>query len=158
VTGRAWALRAAPVLVTVLLLSGCGAVGPEAGRVRLIQAMRRWNAADLTSYTYQVRRLCFCLPEWIGPYEVRVVSGSVVAVVDSGDGEPIDPAVAEHFPSVDGLFAIVDEAIRDGAHRVDVSYDQTTGRPIRIDIDRREQTADDEVTYTSTDPEPLPSG
>jgi len=139
-----------------LCLSGCDATGPEAGRVRLIQAMRRWNAADLTSYTYRVTRSCECLRESSGQREVRVVGGVVESVIWPESLTPVGPEYVHLFPSVKGLFEIIDEAIRDETDRLKVHYDPTTGTPLRIEIGHPE--VDAGVTYTSTVPEPLPSG
>lgn len=142
-------------MATALPLSGCGATGPSAGRVRLIQAMRRWNAADLRSYTYRVRRSCYCPPESSGLREVRVVEGVVESVIWLEGETPVGPTSAQRFPSVEGLFAIIDEAIREGTNRVDVNCDPATGTPLRIEIVSTE-VVDVGVIYESTVPEPLP--
>ena len=150
------ALGAARMMLACLILGGCGLVGPSNDdRSDLERAMGRWAASGNESYTYTLRRLCYCLPETIGPYEVRVVAGTPAAVVRPEDGEPIDPEYAHLFPGVDGLFEIIDDALREGADRLDVEYDSATGTPIRIDIDYIEAAADDEILYESTIPEPF---
>jgi hypothetical protein len=77
----------------------------------------------------------------------------VTAVVRPEDGTPIPEEYADLFPSVEGLFEIIEEALNEGADRVDVEYDPPTGTPIRIDIDYIEAAVDDEILYESTVPE-----
>jgi hypothetical protein len=141
--------------VAALVLSGCGLLSPsDDERDTLEKAMRRWDAVGPTDYTYLVRRICYCVPESMGPFEVRVLQGSH-DVYDPVTRDLIDPEYVDLFPPVDGLFDIIDHALREGADRLDVDYDRRTGTPIRIDIDYMEGAADDEIRYESTIPEPL---
>lgn len=145
------------MVLSGLLVVGCGGpVGPDEGeRSDLERAQGLWAGSRPGAYQFTVRRLCFCVPEAVGPYEVTVVAGAVTAVVRPEDGMPVPEEYAGLFPSVEGLFSIIDDALREGAHRLDVEYDPTTGTPVRIDIDYIEAAADDEILYESTVPEPF---
>jgi hypothetical protein len=120
----------------------------------LERAMRRWDAVGPEDYTYLVRRICYCVPESMGPFEVRIFQGTH-DVYDPVTHELIDAEYVDLFPSVDGLFDVIDQALRGGADRLEVDYDRRTGTPLRIDIDYMEGAADDEIRYDSTIPEPF---
>lgn len=52
------------------------------------------------------------------------------------------------FDTVEGLFGVIQHAIDEDADEVDVTYDEATGRPERIDIDWMTNADDDEVGIT----------
>ena len=81
--------------------------------------------------------------------------GDPPVVIRPEDGQPVEAPVADAFPPVSGLFAVIDDALLRGAHRVDVEYDHETGTPLRLSIDYDEGLADEELLYWSTVPEPL---
>lgn len=144
-----WALFLAP-----LLLWGCSLVDPgNEDRDALDRARQRWAAVGPSTYTYLVRRACECLPETTGPFEVRVVDGQRQAVIRPETGEALEMPLADAFPAVEGLFDIIDDALREGAYRVDVDYDRGTGTPLRMSIDYDQALADEELLYWSTVPE-----
>jgi len=69
------------------------------------------------------------------------MSGPVVVVVRNKivesrryvrSGAAVAPTYDELFPTIDGLFAIIDAAVRDGTRPLDVRYDPTHGYPTRI--------------------------
>jgi uncharacterized protein DUF6174 len=88
------------------------------------------------------------------------MSGPVVVVVRDGVIESrrytsTDAAVpsthAALFPSIDGLFDVIEAARREDPARLDVTYDPRYGYPTRISIDYDAVTVDDEVMYQVRD-------
>ena len=69
--------------------------------------------------------------------------------VDSGD--PVPASFAELFPSVDGLFDILEAAIVGDAHVIEVTYDTVSGVPIDLWIDYVENIADEELGFRVTE-------
>lgn len=151
-----WRRRAPFLVLASLLLAACSLLDPDNDdRIALERARSRWEAIGPPSYTYLVRRACECLPGTTGPFEVKVVDGERQAVIRPETGEELEASLADAFPTVVGFFDIVDDALRRGAHRVDVDYDAATGTPVRVSIDYDERVADEELLYWSTLPEPL---
>jgi hypothetical protein len=113
-----------------------------------------WRAAGIRDYTYRLRRICFCLPESLGPAWVTV-RGSVLVteVVYVDGGEPMPEQYAEGFLSVEGLFDLIDDALERGAAVVDVTYDPETGVPLDVFIDYEARMADEEMGYAAGLPE-----
>ena len=135
---------AAALLVAV---AGCDDAtapgGDELGAARV-----RWAQRGPASYSVTVYRGCECLREMSGPVVVTVVERTVAARAYAEGGAPVGLALAEHFPSVEQLFARIDAARRARVDRLEVTYDPVLGHPVRVLIDPDEVVADDEVTYT----------
>ena len=112
----------------------------------------------MRSYVYTLERQCFCTAETRGPFVVTVRDGRVAEVrrLAGGmtpDGQPVagalDPAPQNRL-TIDDLFALVRGAHRDGAARIDATYDARLGHPTRVWIDRSAQMADEEIGYVVT--------
>jgi hypothetical protein len=141
-------LGLAAALLTFTLAACSSATAP--GRdVALARA--RWAQRGPASYSITVARSCECLDEWTGPVVVIVRNGVVESRHYTRDGAAVPPQYADLFPSVEGLFGIIETARREGAAQLDVSYDPTFGYPARIAIDWHATHVDDEVTYRASD-------
>ena len=133
----------------VVSLAGCRS---PAGPGEVLQAARaRWAEAGIADYSITVRRSCECTPEMIGPVVVEVRGGAVVSRQYSSNGAAVSPGLAASFPSVEGLFEILDDAARTRAQRVEARYDSQLGYPTYVAIDPDRLVADDEIIYSVTD-------
>jgi hypothetical protein len=101
---------------------------PQGG---LATARARWAARGPDSYAVTVTRSCECLPEASGSVRVTVKSKTVESRIYTSSGAAVTAQYASAFPSVEELFAMIDEAIRRGAS-VEVKYDPTLGYPTRF--------------------------
>jgi hypothetical protein len=152
--------RRGPALVLASLLSvaaavSCGILDPEdPDRDALESARDRWEDQGPDSYRMNVTRICFCAVEWIGPVLVRVTPTGVTRTYVS-DGRAVLVDAERFFPTVEGLFDEIEEALEEGAHRVQATYDPRSGAPLEVFIDYDERVADEEQGWTLTAPEPL---
>lgn len=113
----------------------------------LARAELRWGRTGTNSYTVDVTRSCYCLPESVGPVTVSVRNGTVESRTFS-DGSAVPADLHDSFPDVPGLFALIADALRGGAH-VSASYHPVHGAPTEVFIDYEAQMADDEVFYSA---------
>lgn len=128
------------------LLAACEPLGlGDDGRDRLEENRRRWERNGYASYDLTVRAHCFC--GIVEPVRIEVRDGVRVATILVSSGEPV-PVQADWFPTVPGLFDIVEDAIERDAHALDVRYHDDLGVPMRIEIDYIGNAIDDEVTWT----------
>ena len=143
------------LLLGCLALSSCSLFGPDDERTDLEAARQRWASARFESYTFTFTRSCECWPAL--PARIVVERDTVRAVLDPATGEPlrIPPmdtlalaAYPDAYPTVEALFDVIERAAREKADRLQVTYDARLGHPTQIEIDYREDAADDEVTYT----------
>ena len=150
--GRSATLAVALILAPLLV--ACGAATATAPASVLL-AQRRWAERGPADYRMTVTRSCECLPSMTGPVVVTVHDGVVTARHYAATGAPVPPELADAFPSVNGLFARIAGARRQGAARIDVVYDPRFGHPVDIDIDVDVQVADEEIVYAVRDLTPL---
>lgn len=145
--GRArWA---AACLAACLVASGCGILdaGPQGAEDDLRRAQARWVRAAIDDYDIVVSRMCFCLE--VGPVLVRVRNGvrvETVVVVDDAEG-PLAPNLIAFYPTIDELFGLIQEAVRDGVHELRVTYHPSLGFPTDLWVDRSPSIADEEFGY-----------
>lgn len=142
------ALRRTILAATLSLgLLGCGdGTSPISQRLELDANRAKWQRAGLVSYTYTLQQLCFCA--FTQPVRLYVVNDVVVRALASSGDSAVSP---QFFPTVDRLFAFIDDAIARRAAVLRVTYDPTLGYPVEIVYDGALNTADDEVTYHVTD-------
>ncbi len=148
-----WFVRFAVSLTAALALAACSDATSPSGE--LAAARRLWAERAPPSYSIVVFRSCECTQQMSGPTLVIVRNGNVESRQYVANGEPVPAAFVNGFPSVDGLFEIIERALRYPAHRLDVDYDATLGYPLRIAIDYDHPAVDDEVTYTTTELTPV---
>ena len=145
-------------LATLALLTGCSVVEPEPWddrQIDLERARARWAEADPGSYRYDFFQGCFCAAP-VGHFVVTVTDGVVTAAVTEHDGEPVSDATLDGLPTVEGLFDVVDGAIRAEVDGYRVGYHPDHGFPTVIDLDRDERAIDDELRIEAGGLVPLP--
>jgi hypothetical protein len=120
-------------------------------RIDLAAAKRRWAQVGPASYQITVGRSCFCTPETTRPVIVTVRNGQVESRRYEDTGADVPAQIASAYPSVDGLFDVIDEAIAEHDAVVDVHYDGSRGFPVSIQIDGSVMIADDELFYGTRD-------
>lgn len=129
-------------LCALLALDCTDPVSPDHG---LSFARQKWAQRGVSSYDITISRYCECIGG--APVMVSVRNGVVESRTYVGTGAPVSPSLAAIFPDVEGLFDLIDGAIRDGVAVLSVRYDPAWGYPADIDIDRVARIADDEVNY-----------
>lgn len=117
------------------------------------EARAAWHETGLQSYTYHFRRLCFCVPGTPREADITVRNGQVSSVTnvvyvpspDPSEEPPEQPDLSK-FQTIDGLFALIEEATLH-ADSVVVLYDLAWDFPRRIAIDEVFEIVDDEEEY-----------
>ena len=113
------------------------------------EARAVWAASGITDYAYTIRRDCFCVESWIGPFAVQVRDG-VSTVTRVSDGNEVEPISLEELPlSAEELFQFAEERQDQASFRI--TYDQATGLPLSIWSDPIPEAADDELGVQVSD-------
>lgn len=144
--------RAVGLALGLCAVAACGDAGVGIETLSEIERNRaRWERLGIDSYAYAVERRCFCLPEALGPVRVTVSDGVVTlrSYVDSG--EAVSESRAELFPSVDGIFLTLLDAVERDAFRIDVTFDPASGVPLDVWIDYERDVADEELGFRVTE-------
>jgi hypothetical protein len=140
-------------LALLATASGCGILDPDDGARSDLEVNReRWESVRPQSYSMVLRRLCFCIEAAIGPVRISVVGTTATQRVYVDSGEPVPGDLAPHFPTVDGLFDVIKDAMDRDVHQLRVTYDGDTGIPVDIWIDYEANAVDEELGYQVTLP------
>ena len=113
------------------LLAGCSSGSTEPAD-SLAAARARWARNAPTAYAYTIRRSCECLAEAAGPVTVVVRNGAVESRQYVSSGASVTAEYAPIFPAVEGLFTLIDGAIKNGTKPLTTEYDPTLGYPTPI--------------------------
>ncbi len=112
-------------------------IDPEA-KAKLDRAEQRWKDSGIRTYSYKIRRICFCPPEYTRKVTITV-----------RNGKPRNtPRNYRGVNKVEKLF----DLIRGGldAEHLEARYRSATGVPRSIYIDRSFMIADEEIGYEIT--------
>lgn len=130
------------------LLTGSDLEQITADHSNIEDPLQRWQAYDLHNYVIEQQLNCFCLSAGKN-FQVWVNNDKISKIIDDATKVPIDSALWPVYKTIDELFAICQSAAADSAFNFQVEYNARFGYPEHISIDYSEQTADDEITYTS---------
>ncbi len=131
------------IAATALTASACGDDGT--GLDDLEDQRERWEAQGISDYTYDIRRNCFC--GHVNPVRVTVRDGQRIRAYDLERELELIGEEATWYPTVDGLFDILEDAYARDAFSVRVEYDPQMGYPTSFFIDYSENMADEELGF-----------
>jgi hypothetical protein len=140
-------------IIAALLLSSCSLLP----NFDFNAAQSRWQSAHLTHYRYDLHVGCFCAFVDRMPLSIEVENGTVKSMLYN-DGTPVPQDQQEIFARyapIDTMFAFTADAL----HRADetkVEYDAKYGFPATLYIDYIRQAADDELSLSASNFQPLP--
>jgi hypothetical protein len=115
----------------------------------LAAARAAWTAQHITDYEFTLQRMCFCAET--RPMRVTVRAGKVTFVRPVGELLPLPGAEAELYPSIVGIFDLIESALAWPAAGVWADYDAVRGFPHEVRIDYYANVADDELTLLVSD-------
>lgn len=147
------ALTAVALATDLFGISTGSATGQNGVEVDTPQA--RWESKDIDSYRYTIQVGCFCIVEMTKPVTIEVIDGQVASIVYAADGSPANPELFESYNSIDKLFAVINDAQSQDPVTLDVTYDETYGVPLSVNIDISELIADEELYLTISNFESL---
>ena len=127
-------------LVCVIALAACE------NSVESQLEQQQWEALAIRDYQFEYLVSCFCGFNGPNPALITVRAGSVTKVEPVGGGTPVTGSL-NSWPTIDSLFVVISRAGATNPNVLDVEYDETYHYPRKIEIDHREATADDEITY-----------
>jgi hypothetical protein len=117
------------------------------------EARQAWVALQVREYRYHFRRFCFCFGP-PGDAIVHVRDGKVIKVEElSSPRLPPEAVMGDPslYPTIEGLFDLLDQFVRDGADVIQFSLDPQFGFPTTISVDRLLGAIDDEVAYSASE-------
>jgi hypothetical protein len=113
----------------------------------LDQARALWDSQGITDYTYTLQRTAFAPPQYTAAVIVVVRGGQVISQTYQQTGQPVTPLNTAWWPTIDGLFDILQDAYDRNAEVIQVTYDPTYGFPTWANIDYDTGLGDDEHSF-----------
>ncbi|NIM92219.1 MAG: hypothetical protein GTO18_00680 [Anaerolineales bacterium] len=132
-----------PVFIFAITLAACA---PNSSTFQ--ENLARWESADLADYRYVLRVGCFCPDEIINPVVVEIRGDAVASITYQETGEQPGENALQFFnayDSVEELFAVIEDAMKQDPAEMSVEYDPNFGVPISISIDYDRMMADEEL-------------
>jgi hypothetical protein len=120
----------------------------------LLRAQSRWERSGIQYYTYRGAIQCFCPPAYVAPVDITVVGGAVDKVVYAPGAFTGDVPEQGRLSTIDGLFAILQDAIDEQAVSIRADFHPQLGYPTEAFIDYVANIADEELGFTASDVEP----
>ena len=116
-------------------------------RAEIAAQRAKWDARRIEDYQLTLSRSCFCAPEGAGLVVLSVLEGQPVEWLYFLSGDPVAPQWQAMFPTVDGLFDFLEDAIDRGAEEIEVAFDADLGLPTMVRVDYRLAAVDEEIGY-----------
>ncbi len=135
-------------LLALALASGCSVLDQDGWTLRareLAYNRQVWRSVGAASYRFTLTKLCECIPYFVGPAEIIVEGGAIVAVRPLHSGATVPSEQWPAFETVETLFTKLDDAIQRRAYEYEARYDPGRGFPISLWLDLDARIADDEV-------------
>ncbi len=137
------------VISVMILLAGCDNATQnselDSEQSSLDQSILLWNTSKIASYQYTYKRECYCMPEQ--DIVVAVTSGDVSEAFYTPGGSYLADEDLDSLYTIENMFELIQEAIDLNVAVLEVDYNQETGHPEEIYIDRNKNLADEEITY-----------
>ena len=131
-------------------------VTPENTSTAQLQRNKQlWAKQNISNYRFTVHRTCFCSMESMQPVNIEVRNGKVTSIVPAIDALSFNREDFTSHDSIAKLFDVIEDAIAKEAEDLLVTYHPTLGYPTQISINYAAFTADDEISFTVENLQPL---
>ena len=122
-------------MAAAAMVLSAAACGGSTGPTEDLEAARsKWSRLGPASYSMTIRVVCECTAEMAGPVVVVVRNGVVESRTYVPAGRAVSSEYVASFPTVEGLFALVESAIRRDTKPLVAQYDAALGYPTRIEL------------------------
>lgn len=124
-------------------------------QIELQGARTRFDTTMPSSYTFHWRRSCECTQEAAAEMLVTVSNGVITNAIYVATELPVPANIRDTLSTIDGVFDTIQDAIDQNAHTITVHYDADRGFPTSVAIDYSVQIADEELSLTISDVQPI---
>lgn len=142
---RFW-VPVALIILTISTVGSCNSV--DAARRMLDEHRRLWQEQNAANYTFTLRVICFCPVDATTPVNIVVSNCDASEITYVGTTTIVEERYFEDYDTVEKLFAVIEDALKQDVHSLQVEYDRIYGYPVRIDIDYIETAVDEEISFS----------
>ncbi|MCZ6565411.1 MAG: DUF6174 domain-containing protein [Gammaproteobacteria bacterium] len=114
----------------------------------------KWLAHGVKRYQIEMQKLCFCAPDAVRLMIFDIADDEIITVRYADSGDAVNPSLYNQYSTVEGLFALVELALRRDPAVLAIAYNDEFGYIKELTIDYKENIADDEVTIIASNMKP----
>jgi len=114
----------------------------------------KWNSHDISSYEIEMQKICYCVPEVVRMMVFEVDSNKVKTVRYADTGEIVDPQHYGEFNTIEGMFNFIEQALEKNPADLSIAYDEKYGYIKEVNVDFKENIADDEISIIASNMRP----
>ena len=114
----------------------------------------KWLSHAVTDYQIEMQKLCFCAPDAVRLMIFEVSHDEITSVRYADTGEDVDPSLYNQYNTIEGLFALVEQALAKDPEYLSIAYNDDYGYIKELTIDYQENIADDEITIIASNMKP----
>ncbi|SFC32514.1 DUF6174 domain-containing protein [Pseudoalteromonas denitrificans] len=135
--------------ITLVSILGCNSSSETDQQREFDLNQAKWDALNITQYTLDQRRSCFCLPEATQTTTLLIKDNEIELSYAKETEVITNKNLRNSFLKVDELFKKASELINN-SDELQVEYHAQYGFPTYISVDIDKQTADDEYSITTS--------
>jgi hypothetical protein len=114
----------------------------------------KWMQHGISNYEIEMQKICYCVPEVVRMMVFEVEDDNVATVLYADTGEAVDPQHYSDFNTIEGMFTFVEQALEKNPADLSIAYDEKYGYIKELNIDFKENIADDEISIIASNMRP----
>lgn len=120
-----------------------------------VQANReKWKSHEISDYEIEMQKICYCVPEVVRMMVFEVGEQKIKAVRYADTGEIVDPQHYGEFNTIEAMFTFVEQSLEKNPADLSISYDEKYGYIKELNVDFKENIADDEISIIASNMRP----
>ncbi len=112
----------------------------------LMQNRAMWNRIGATRYRMLEGVRCYCNLAHL--VSIEVLDDQIISIRDVWSGAEVAGPLPDNYRTIDGIFDLIEDAIRTQADRISVTYGPDVGAPLEVYVDYDRALQDEEIGYS----------
>jgi len=114
----------------------------------------KWKAHGISKYEIEMQKICYCIPEVVRMMIFEVEDYIVETARYADTGENVLPQHYGDFNTIDSMFSFVEKALEKNPEDLTITYNEKYGYITELNIDFKENIADDEISVIASNMRP----
>ena len=132
------------LILGMLTINGCKKEEEPITEIQKFNTARaKWNASNISNYTFKTSMSCFCVD--ISTYEVTVTNKAITSVKNTL-GQEVQ-FTGKGFKTIDEFFQYIETTLAKKPFKASIKYNLTFGYPTEIYFDLQRDMIDEEMQH-----------
>ncbi len=107
----------------------------------------KWLSKNIKEYQIEMQKICYCDPDAVRMMIFQISNDEIKEVLYADTGEAVNPSYYNDSNTIEGLFALVEQALNEKPEDIIIAYDEEFGYIKQVTVDYKANLADDEFTF-----------